>query len=81
MHYKDYVGKFAVYYENIRKGRLFDFVAGDNGYDKFVFPAPFGEIVTNSMADIDEALRAVFAQRVRELGAPRGSEARILQSA
>jgi hypothetical protein len=79
--YQDYVGKFAVYYSNVNKGRLFDFVAGDNGFDKFVFPEPFGEIITNAMTDIDEPLRAVFAQRVRELGAPKASEAKILQSA
>jgi hypothetical protein len=81
VQHRDYVGKFAVYYENVRKGRLFDFVAGDNGYEKFIFPDPYGEIVTNSMADIDEALRAIFAQRVRELGSPRPADVKILQTA
>jgi hypothetical protein len=33
------------------------------------------------MRDIDEPLRAVFTQRIRELGAPRTSETMILQSA
>lgn len=67
--YKDYVGKFAVYYQSNRKGRLFDFIEGADGYDKFIFPEPFGEIVTNNIYEIDEALRSVFMTRVAELGA------------
>lgn len=70
VQYRDYVGKFAVYYENVRKGRIFDFIEGSNGYDKFVFPEPFGEILTNNIADIDKPLREVFTQRVRESGPP-----------
>lgn len=81
VHHHDYIGKFAVYYEKRVKGRLFDFIEGRDGYDKFVFPEPFGEIVTNSMRDIDEPLKAIFTQRIRELGAPKISEARVLQSA
>ncbi len=81
VHYRDYVGKFAVFYDSNRKGRLFDFVEGSNGYDKFVFPEPYGEIVTNTMKDIDEPLRATFTRRIRELGAPRASEAKALESA
>lgn len=81
VHHHDYIGKFAVYYEKRVKGRLFDFIEGRDGYDKFVFPEPFGEIVTNSMRDIDEPLKAIFIQRIRELGAPKISEARVLQSA
>lgn len=69
VHYKDYVGKFAIYYENVRKGRMFDFIEGSDGYDKYVFPEPFGEIVTNNIYEIDDALRATFIARVRELGA------------
>jgi hypothetical protein len=82
VQYKDYVGKFAVYYEKTQKGRLFDFIEGSNGYDKFIFPEPFGEIVTNAMRDIDEPLRAIFALRIRELGTPsKASEVKLLQSA
>jgi predicted type IV restriction endonuclease len=69
--YKDYLGKLIVFYDKERKGRLFDFVEGANGFDKFIFPKPYGEIVTNNMLDIDEALRAVFMARVREIGSPR----------
>jgi predicted type IV restriction endonuclease len=68
VHYRDYVGKFAVYYRSINKGRLFDFIEGGNGYDKFIFPEPFGEIMTSTMSEIDEPLRVIFSRRIRELG-------------
>ena len=51
-----------------RKGRLFDYIEGAEGFDKFIFPSPYGEIVTKSVLDIDEPLIATFATRVRELG-------------
>jgi hypothetical protein len=69
VHYKDYLGKFAVYYRSVNKGRLFDFIEGGNGYDRFIFPEPIGEIVTSTMTEIDEPLRTVFSQRIRMLGA------------
>ena len=56
------------YYVNERKGRLFDYIEGAEGFDKFIFPAPYGEIVTKSVLDIDEPLAATFAARVRDLG-------------
>jgi hypothetical protein len=66
--YRDYLGKLSVFYSNERSGRLFDFVEAGDGINKFIFPAPFCEIVTNNMLDIDEALKATFTARVRELG-------------
>lgn len=66
VQHQDFVGKFVVYFRTIRKGRLFEFIEGSNGYDKFIFPAPIGEVVTNTMKDIDEPLRKIFDQRVRE---------------
>jgi predicted type IV restriction endonuclease len=68
IEYKDYLGKLAVYYNNERNGRLFDYVEGGDGINKFIFPAPFGEIVTNNTLDIDEPLKATFTARVREMG-------------
>jgi hypothetical protein len=79
--YRDYIGKFAVYYANVHKGRLLDFIEGSNGQDKFIFPEPFGELVTGNIRDIDEPLRKIFAQRVRELGAPSLAAAAVLKSA
>lgn len=81
VHYQDYIGKFVVYYEQIRKGRLFDFIEGRDGYDKFVFPEPYGEIVTNSMLDIDEPLHALFSSRVGELSPSRSSGLSLAKSA
>lgn len=78
VHYRDYVGKFAVYYRSVNKGRLFDFIEGGNGYDKFIFPEPFGEIVTSTMAEIDEPLRAVFSRRIREIGSALGETGPVL---
>lgn len=81
VQYRDYVGKFVVYYQNVNKGRLFDFIEGSNGFDKFVFAEPFGEIVTNDMKSIDGPLGAIFAQRVRELNGSRMTEAPSLRRA
>lgn len=65
---KDYVGKLAIFYDRERKGRLFDFIEGADGCDKFMFPDPIGDIVTGNIVEIDDALKAIFAARVRELG-------------
>jgi len=52
-----------------QKRRLFDYMEGAHGFDKFMFPEPYGEVVTNNILDIDEPLRAIFTARVREIGA------------
>jgi hypothetical protein len=66
--FRDNVGKLVIFYANERKGRLFDYIEGAEGFDKYIFPAPYGEVVTKSVLDIDEALEATFIARVRELG-------------
>ena len=68
VRYTDYVGRLTVYYEREKKGRLFDYIEGADGYDKYIFPEPIGEVVSNNVLDIDKALKTVFATRVRELG-------------
>jgi hypothetical protein len=68
IEFKENVGKLMVFYANERKGRLFDYIEGGEGFDKFIFPSPYGEIVTKSVLDIDEPLQATFTARVRELG-------------
>jgi len=65
--YKDYIGKLVIYYQKERKGRLFDYIEGNGGFDKFIFPEPHGEIVTNNILDIDQPLLAVFTSRVRDV--------------
>ncbi len=68
VRYIDYVGRICVFYDRERKGRLFDYIEGADGYDKYIFPDPIGEIVSNNVLEIDTALKTVFAARVRELG-------------
>ena len=68
VRYTDYVGRICVFYDRERKGRLFDYIEGADGYDKYIFPDPIGEIISNNVLEIDTALKTVFAARVRELG-------------
>ncbi len=67
VQFKDYIGKLAIYYHKERKGRLFDYIEGSGGFDKFIFPEPPGEIVTNNILEIDQPLLATFTSRVREI--------------
>ncbi|MGH1419611.1 MAG: hypothetical protein ACRBCJ_12200 [Hyphomicrobiaceae bacterium] len=69
VHSRDYIGRVSIYYDREQRGRLFDFIPGVSGPDKFIFPDPIGEIVTEDLADIDEALRVTFQARVHELNA------------
>lgn len=66
---KSYVGRTTFYYARERKGRLFDLIEGGDGGHKYIFPDPIGAILTARIADIDEALKAVYEARVHELGA------------
>ncbi|MGL4395110.1 MAG: hypothetical protein ACRCS9_01090 [Hyphomicrobium sp.] len=68
VRYTDYVGRLTVFYDREKKGRIFDYIEGADGYDKYIFPDPIGEIVTNSLLELDTALKTVFQARVRELG-------------
>ena len=67
VQYKDYIGNLVVLFDRERKGWLFDYIEGAEGYDKFMVPAPYGDIVTNNILDIDIPLKAVFYEpRSRE---------------
>jgi len=68
VRFTDYIGRLTVYYDRERKGRLFDFIEGGDGYDKYIFPDPIGEIVSNNVVEIDNALKTVFLARLKELG-------------
>lgn len=68
IEYKDNLGRLIVYYDREQSGRLFDYIEGRDGIDKFIFPDPYGEIVTNNILDIDEPLKATFTARVRDTG-------------
>jgi len=45
---------------------MFDFIAGGDKADKYVFPEPIGEIRTRSISDIDQALKTIFHANVRD---------------
>jgi hypothetical protein len=64
--YRDYQGKFIVFYKRERKGRLFDFIESGSGNHRFVFAGASGEIVTANFSDIDESLLAAFKARVAD---------------
>jgi hypothetical protein len=68
VEYKDYLGKLVIYYDKETTGRMFDYIGGADGIDKYIFPAPYGEIITNNILDIDEPLKAIFTARVRDIG-------------
>ncbi|MDQ0505792.1 type I restriction endonuclease [Xanthobacter agilis] len=71
--YRDYQGKFVVFYKMERKGRLFEFVESKTGAGyRFLFPdesglAP-GDVSVTSLTEIDEPLLAVFKARVLAIG-------------
>ena len=67
--YRDYKGKFVVYYKKERAGRLFDFFEGGVKKFRFDFGEAGGEIQTDKLSDIDAALDTVFRRRVTELEA------------
>lgn len=78
---RDYIGRLSVYYDREQKGRLFDFIPGTGGLNKFIFPDPIGEILTDNITDIDEALRVTFQARVQELGNTGAQAEHIARSA
>ncbi|MDF7674225.1 type I restriction enzyme HsdR N-terminal domain-containing protein [Acetobacteraceae bacterium ESL0709] len=66
--YKDYKGKFVVFYGKERAGRLFDLYESKEAKYKFDFgDENGGEIMTNSLSAIDTALIAIFKERVSEI--------------
>lgn len=81
VRYTDYVGRLTIYYDRERKGRLFDYIEGADGYDKYIFPDPIGEIVANNVLEIDHALKTVFSARVKELGSSNPQLPKLARSA
>lgn len=69
IEYRDYKGKFVVFYKKERVGRIFDFYEGGKKKYTFDFGDAGGEISTDRLSDIDTVLQAVFHQRVAELDA------------
>jgi hypothetical protein len=68
IEYRDYKGKFVVFFGKERVGRLFDLYESKEVKYKFDFGPDFGgEILTNSLTDIDSSLLNVFTARVGEI--------------
>ena len=68
VEYRDYKGKFVVFYKKERAGRIFDFTEG--GPKRYTFDfgqLTGGEISTDKLNEIDSVLSAAFSKRVAEL--------------
>ena len=67
IEYRDYRGKFVVFFKKERAGRLFDFY--ENGKKKywFDFGDSGGEFLTDKLTEIDSLLMSVFSKRAVEL--------------
>lgn len=71
IEYRDYKGKFVVFYKKERAGRIFDFTEGGPKKYNFDFgQLTGGEISTDKLTEIDTALSAIFSKRVAELSTP-----------
>jgi hypothetical protein len=77
IEYRDYEGKFVVFYKKERAGRLFELYEGGPKKYRFDFgETNGGEVLTSKLSEIDSALGAIFRKRVLELeGAGRRAKA------
>ncbi len=67
VEYRDYRGKFVVFYKKERAGRLFEFY--ENGKKKYWFDSGDfgGELLTDKLVEVDAMLVAAFTKRVADL--------------
>jgi predicted type IV restriction endonuclease len=65
IEYRDYLGKFVVFYRRERKGRLFDFIEGNTPKYRFLFPDG-NEVAGNDLSMIDGPLLMIFRKRLAE---------------
>ncbi len=78
IEYRDYKGKFVVFYKKERAGRIFDFTEGGSKRYNFDFgQSAGGEISTDKLTEIDTALSAIFSKRVAELSTPSKKTAKV----
>ncbi|MBO1325331.1 type I restriction enzyme HsdR N-terminal domain-containing protein [Acetobacter sp. TBRC 12305] len=77
IEYKDYKGKFVVFYKKERAGRLFDFHEDKGSKYAFDFGEDFGgEVSGDDLAAIDAHLLSVFRARVEAMGV-KGKKAKV----
>ncbi len=78
VEYRDYKGKFVVFYKKERAGRIFDFTEGGPKKYNFDFgQLTGGEISTDKLIEIDAVLSAIFSKRVTELCTPAKKSAKV----
>jgi hypothetical protein len=68
VYFRDFRGLFTISYKQDRKGRLLNFREGSEQKYRFDFPESGETVTTDTLADIDERLLAIFMKRVEELG-------------
>jgi hypothetical protein len=68
VYFRDFRGLFTISYKQVRKGRLLNFREGSEQKYRFDFPESGETVTTDTLADIDERLLAIFMKRVEELG-------------
>lgn len=68
VYFRDFRGIFVISYKQDRKGRLLNVREGSEQKYRFDFPDSGETMTTDTLADIDEKLLAVFMKRVEELG-------------
>lgn len=71
--YRDFQGKFVVFYKMERKGRLFEYIESKTGSGyRFIFPEESGlvpgDVTVDALTAIDAPLLAVFKARVAAIG-------------
>lgn len=71
LEFKNYKGKFVVFYKRERAGRLFDFYEGTPKKYCFDFGSESGgETSTDNLPDIDKVLASAFTKRVTDAEGP-----------
>jgi predicted type IV restriction endonuclease len=68
--YRDYQGKFVVYLEKERKGRLLDVIEGKDGSIRFQIMDGVSDNEKTNLAELDERLLSLFKKRVADAGLP-----------
>lgn len=67
INYRDYQGKFIIFYDKERKGRLIDVVENKAGVVKFILWDGLPENEADDLGVFDERLIALFRSRVSEV--------------
>ncbi len=64
--FRDYKGKFIIFFRRERKGRICELVEGGTPRYRFVFPGDLGEFSTDTLGGMDDQLIRAFNRAVSE---------------